>query len=80
MKAEGHYSGRGRAGLKSALDRLTKPLEAAGIPPGSRFSDFVARASDGFSPSRPGLNSSAEERPSVFPSIRESIRESSVPA
>jgi len=31
----------GRAGLKSALDCPVKPLKAAALPPGSRFSDFL---------------------------------------
>jgi len=37
-----YYSDRARAGLKSALGSLAKPLKAAEVPPGSRFSDFVA--------------------------------------
>jgi len=32
-----YYSGKGRAGLKSALESLTKPLKAVESPPGSRF-------------------------------------------
>ncbi len=43
----------GRAGLKSALGCLGKPLEAAEFALSSRLSDFfVLPASDGFSPSR----------------------------
>ncbi len=43
-----------RAGLEIGTGGEAKPLEAAALPPGSRFSDFVV-ASDGFSPSRQGI-------------------------
>jgi len=33
----------GRAGLEIGTDAQAKPLEAAEFPPGSRFSDFLAR-------------------------------------